>query len=145
MKAERSRHTSKIEDKTASLWWVTLKTQYTAMNPRIVVKSRKKIFANNKKVVWCLCQHQPESEVFQLSQTLWHWCANKIEIHCFGHCSFNNGFCSFGVMTKDKYPTVEHKTLRINSTINIFENQLFFQLRHCNLLSTVLAVLAVWV
>lgn len=50
-------------------------TVNTAMNPRIVIKSRK-IFCNwQKKVVWCLRQHQPVSGVFQLYQTLWHWCA----------------------------------------------------------------------
>jgi len=48
---------------------------------------------------------------------------------------FLTGFCIFGVMTNNKNPTsVKNKTLRI------FEEQLLFLLRHCNLQSTVVAV-----
>ena len=49
MKAERSRHTSKIEEKTASSWWVTLCTWYIQLWIQELLSNPEKIFCKWQK------------------------------------------------------------------------------------------------
>lgn len=103
---------------------------YSATNPRIVVKSRKNLQINKTK--WhgaCAsisqCQRFP---TFRISWTL--ICKLTIKFVFGGLKKLLIGFCSVGVMTKHKNPTlVENKTLRTN--LLYFEEQLLFLLRHC--------------
>lgn len=101
------------------------KIQELSSNPGKICKSQKQSGMVPELHSISQCQRFP---TFRISWTL--ICKLTIKFVFRGLKNYVIGFCSFGVMTKHKNPTlVENKTLRIN--LLYFEEQLLFPLRHC--------------